>query len=107
MYREALVFELKTHLRELQEFIHQIDERISSYRSGSLVIQNDYAYIKRYENGKMVSTYIGKHLSQEEISNLKRELANHKTLKKRRSEYIKECHALEKIIHQYEKEENK
>lgn len=103
MYRENIVFTLKQSLKERQELIREVDEAIKMFRPGSLVIQNDYAYIKHYEHGKMISTYVGKHLSEEEISNLRRELQNNRTLKYRRKEYVKECAELEKLIHRYEK----
>lgn len=101
MYKQALIFELKTRQNELGELINEINVSLNKYRKGSLVIQNDYAYIKHYENGKMISTYVGKHLSEKEIEDLKRELKNRKTLEKRNKEYRKEYNELTKLIAKY------
>ena len=101
MYKEALVFELKNRRQELGELINDIDERLDLYRKGTLVIQNDYAYIKRYENGKTVSTYVGKHLDDGQIANIRLELQNRKTLERRNKEYRKEYNELTKLIEKY------
>lgn len=103
MYKNNLAFKFKCLLKELDETINEIDVAIQKYRKGSLVIQNDYAYIKHYENGKMISTYVGKHLSKKDIEDLRRELKNHRTLENRRNMYFKERDELDKLIARYEK----
>ena len=106
MYKKALVDQLKQQIKELNELITEIDIRLPNYRRGSLVIQNDYAYLKEYKDGKMVSTYVGKHLNEDEINDIHRELSNRKTLEKRRKEYVKELNGYKKIISKMERSSN-
>lgn len=101
MYKENLIHNLIEKRNELQNDIKTIDERLPKYRKGSLFKQGDYYYIKRYEKGKTISIYVGKSLSQEDVSDINRELKNHKTLEKRKRELQKELREIEKLIKRY------
>ena len=101
MYKENLLSSLVEKREELQNDIKAIEERLPKYRKGSLFKQNAYYYIKYYENGKTISTYVGKELSPDQINDIKRELKNHKTLEKRKSELQKELKEILKLIKKY------
>ena len=101
MYKENLVYELTNRRIELKQLISSIDEKMPSYRRGSLFVKNNYYYIKYYELGKTVSEYLGKDLSLDKIERIKQELRNYKTLKSRKSEYVKELNEIEKMITHY------
>lgn len=101
MYKENLLFDLSAKKSELIKDIKAIEERLPNYRKGSLFKQNDYFYIKYYENGKTISSYVGKNLSQNKIDEISRELKNHKTLEKRKKELLKELDEINKMIKKY------
>lgn len=101
MYKENMIEDLLNKKREIEKDIAEIDIRIPKYRKGSLFNQNGYYYIKWYEAGKTLSTYVGKNLSLEKIDNIKRETHNRKTLEKRKSEYLKELKEINKLIVRY------
>lgn len=101
MFKESIVNDLENKRDELKKEIDEINNRLINYRKGSLFSKNNYFYIKYYENGKVVSKYIGKNLSKEDIDNINRELKNHKTLRKRNNEYVKELKEIEKLIRKY------
>lgn len=101
MYKRALLVEFENRKSELSHLVEKINVALTRYRKGTLVIQNDYAYIKHYEGGKVLSTYVGKHLSEEDISNIKRELKNYKTLERTKKDYLKEINELDKMINKY------
>ena len=101
MYKENLLSSLVEKREELQNDIKAIEERLPNYRKGSLFKQNEYYYIKYYENGKTISTYVGKKLSTDQVNDIKRELKNHKTLEKRKSELQKELKEILKLIRKY------
>ena len=101
MYKENLLFDLSTKKEELENDIKTIEELLPKYRKGSLFKQGDYYYIKCYEAGKTVSTYIGKELPQEKIKSINRELKNHKTLTNKKKELEKELKEIMKMIKRY------
>ena len=101
MYKETLIYNLKEKREELLKDIEAIDERLLKYRKGSLFKQNDYYYIKYYENGKTISTYVGKSLSTDQIEDINRELKNHKTLERRKKDLLNELKEVNKLIKKY------
>lgn len=101
MFKESIVNDLENKRDELKKEIDEINNRLINYRKGSLFAKNNYFYIKYYENGKVVSKYVGKNLSKEDIDSINRELKNHKTLQKRNNEYVKELKEIEKLIRKY------
>ena len=103
MYKANLAFELEAIKKDLEDEIKAIDERIPKYRKGSLFKQGNYYYIKYYEDGKTISIYIGKGLSDIDIVNIQRELKNHKTLEKRKIDRQKELNEINKLIRRYKR----
>ena len=101
MYREVMLNEFSERRRFLLKEISELQARLSLYERGTLVIQNDYAYIKYYENGKTVSKYVGKHLNEVDILELKRKLKNYHNLQIRIKENNKELKEIEKLILKY------
>lgn len=101
MFKESIVNDLENKRDELKKEIDEINNRLINYRKGSLFAKNNYFYIKYYENGKVVSKYVGKNLPKEDIDNINRELKNHKTLQKRNNECAKELKEIEKLIRKY------
>ena len=101
MYKENMIDSLLTKKREIEKDVSEIDLRIPKYRKGSLFNQSGYYYLKWYENGKTLSNYVGKNLTEEEINNIKRETQNRKTLERRKKEYLKELNEINKLIARY------
>ena len=88
---------------ELVKLLRDIEERIKRYRKGTLFCRDHYYYIKYYNDGKVISEYVGKDLSEKEIDDINRELKNYKTLDKKRKTCIKELKEIEKMIKKYER----
>jgi len=101
MYKRDIAFDLEEKINYLQQTICDIDEKLKVYKKGTLVTQGKYTYLKTYKNGKTVSEYVGKDLTQDEIDDINRELKNSKVLSKRKREYINEVKELTKLLKKY------
>ena len=101
MYKKDLVFNLENQRKDLEDMIEKIDHNLLFLKKGTLVKQNNYYYVKYYDKGKVVSSYVGKDLTDNEIDMIKYELRSSKTLLKRRKEYVKEIKEIEKLITKY------
>ena len=101
MFKENILFDLINKRNELLLDIQRIDARLLNYREGTLQVQNKSFYIKYYKQGKVISNYVGRNLTEEQIANIKRELENHKTLVRRKKDLIKEKTEIEKMIRKY------
>lgn len=101
MYKQNIVFDLKNHREELLDVISKINNNLPRYMKGSLFVKNNYYYVKFYEDGKTISQYLGKNLTDDQLNKIKLELKNHKTLEKRKKEYLKELKEVEKMIIKY------
>lgn len=101
MYKKRILRELMDKRIDLINYINEINQRLLYYRKGSLFRKNNYFYIKYYEEGKVISKYIGKDLTTEQIDNINRELKNHKTLQKKKIDYLRELKEIEKLIRKY------
>ena len=101
-----LLFSLRTKKEELEKDLEAYLLKMSKLKKGTLFKKDNYYYIKYYEGGKTISSYVGKDLSLDEINNIQHELDSYKTFKLRMSSTQKELKEVNKLIEKYERKHN-